>query len=74
MWAKQRERFAEWYQGQYVPPPPNDPDSAVVFISPGHYQKSAPAQALTWIVSFWLEHWKWVIGIVVALGIAFLKR
>lgn len=73
-WAEQRKRFTEWYKGKYVPPPPNDPNSSVFIIFPGHYQKSAAAKVLTWLVAFWLDHWKWIITIGSAIIIAFLKR
>ena len=61
------ERLREWYRGQYIPPPPNEPDSPIVVISPGHYEKPMLAKCLGAIGRFWLTHWKWIIGIAVAV-------
>ena len=33
-----RKRIEDWYRGRYVEPPPNDPNSAVVFMTLGHYE------------------------------------
>ena len=30
-------RVRDWYRGKYVPPPRNDPNSPLVFVSPGRY-------------------------------------
>jgi len=73
MWTKQRERIASWYQGRYVPPPPDDPGSLLAFISPGHYEQPALAKLLRRLGEFWLDHWKWIIGVVVAIGLALFK-
>ncbi len=59
---------------EYVSPPPNDPGSQIAFISGGHYQKPAMAKILTRLSAFWLDHWKWMIGILAATGLALLKR
>jgi hypothetical protein len=52
------EKTKGWYRGRYVPPPPNDPDSSLVFISPGHYEQPILAKTLGVIGRFWLAHWK----------------
>lgn len=73
MWVKERERIVNWYRGKYVPPPPNDSGSALVFIAPDHYERPALAKILQRLGTFWLAHWKWIIGIVVAIGLALLR-
>lgn len=60
-------RFSEWYQGTYIPPPPNDPYSNIVFISTGHYEQPPLAKILRMLFQFWLDHWKWIIGVAVAI-------
>ena len=40
------EWLREWYRGQYIPPPPNDPNSPIVVISPGHFEKPLLAKCL----------------------------
>lgn len=70
MWAEQRERIANWYRGKYVRPP-NDPGSSLWFM--GYYEQPALAKLLRRLGTFWLDHWKWIIGIVVAIGLALLK-
>jgi hypothetical protein len=61
----------EWYRGKFIPPPPNDPQSMVVFISPGHYEQPPLAKFLGTVGRFWSNHWKWIITtfIAVAAGI-----
>lgn len=40
------ERLTTWYRGKYIPPPPNDPDSSLVFISTGQYEQPLLAKLL----------------------------
>lgn len=63
----------EWYRGKYVPPPPNDPDSPVVFVSAGHYEQPLGARALGLLGRFWLAHWKWIITTALAVLIGLYK-
>lgn len=60
-------RLSSWYHGKYVPPPPNDPGSPIVRISPGHYEQPALAKLLHVLVTFWLQHWQWIIGTALAI-------
>jgi hypothetical protein len=61
------ERLKVWYRGRYISPPPNHPYSSVVFVSPGHYEQPALAKVLGIVGRFWLAHWKWIIGTVIAV-------
>lgn len=64
-------KIKSWYQGKFVPPPPNDPNSAIITISPGHYEQPPLAKILRIIGHFWLAHWKWIVGTIIAvIGIA----
>lgn len=68
-WLKAfRRKIADWYQGEYVPPPENDPHSSVFILSIGHYEKPPLAKAISILIAFWLEHWKWIIGVAVAIA------
>ncbi len=62
-----RQRLRDWYRGQYVPPRPNDPDSPLVVISPGHYEQPLFAKLLRTLGRFWLDRWQWIIGTTVAV-------
>jgi hypothetical protein len=62
------EKIKTWYRGRYVPPPPNDPGSPIVFISPGHYEQPMVAKILGVVATFWLKHWQWIIGTVLAVA------
>lgn len=62
------EKIKNWYQGKYVPPPPNDPNSLIVRFSAGHYEQPVIAKILKMIGQFWIAHWKWIIGIVIAIA------
>jgi hypothetical protein len=60
------KKLKDWYRGRYVPPPPNDPSSGVFLISPGRYEQPALARILGAIGRFYLAHWQWIIGTVLA--------
>jgi hypothetical protein len=55
------------YRGNYVPPPPNDPYSSIIIISPGHYEQPLLAQGLGVLGRFWLAHWQWIIVTTLAI-------
>lgn len=61
------ENIKEWYQGKYIPPRDNDPDSPLFIISPGHYEKPFLAKVLQVLIKFWLNHWKWIVGTILAI-------
>jgi len=54
----------KWCEGEYVPPPPNDPSSPLFFVRGGSYKKSRSAAAITVLASFWSKHWQWTIGLL----------
>jgi hypothetical protein len=60
------QKIKTWYRGKYVPPPPNDPDSPIFIISPGHYEQPAFAKFLRVVGRFWLAHWQWIVGTAIA--------
>lgn len=62
-----KQRVLDWYEGTYVPPPPNEPGSPIIFISAGHYEQPPLAKALKWLGNFWLKHWQWIIGTVIGV-------
>lgn len=61
------ERIKEWYRGPYVPPAPNDPNSPMVFLSLGHHEQPPLAKLLGVICRFYLAHWQWIIGTLIAV-------
>ena len=67
------ERIRQWYRGTYIPPPPNDPNAALVFLSMGHYEQPALAKALGIAGRFWLGNWKWIITTALAAALGFAK-
>ena len=60
-------KIKAWYQGRYVPPPPSDPNSELVFVTLGHYERPLVARILSSIGRFWLAHWQWIIGTALAI-------
>lgn len=66
------EWLREWYRGKYVPPRPNDPNSSIVMISPGHYEQPVLAKCIGALGRFWLAHWQWIIGTFLAITGLFL--
>lgn len=61
------DRLLKWHQGVYVPPPPNDPNSSIVIISAGHYDRPLLARFIDAACRFWLDHWKWIITTSIAI-------
>ena len=69
-----KDRVKQWYRGKYIPPPPNDPGSPVVFVSLGHYEQPILAKILRFLAKilrslgkFWMKNWKWIMGTAIAL-------
>lgn len=60
---KLKDKIENWYQGTYVPPPKNNPNDPFVFMSLGHYEKSAGAK----IAEFHLKHWVVLTPIYITL-------
>ena len=50
-----------------MPPPPNDPYSGFIFISPGTYKLHWSSTAAHMALDFWLKYWQWCIGVVLAV-------
>jgi hypothetical protein len=70
-----RGKIRVWYEGTFVPYE-NDPDDLVVFIG-GAYRRHWTAKIARAITQFWLDHWQWAIGTVLAIcgmAIALLKH
>jgi hypothetical protein len=66
MWSKIQRGILAWYEGKYVPHD-NPPDSTLIFVNGGNYNRRWSAKAARVLIKFWLEHWKWIVGIVVAI-------
>jgi hypothetical protein len=60
---KLKDRIETWYQGKYIPPPENVPDSPFIVLSPGHYEKSTGAK----IAEFHLKHWTVLLTVYVTI-------
>lgn len=60
-----RERIDKWYQGEFIPHE-GDPYDSVIIIG-GKYQRHWTANAARVLVRFWLNHWQWAIGTMLAI-------
>lgn len=67
IFSKITERVANWYNGKYILPPKNDPNSSIIFILPGHYEQPLLAKILSAIGRFVAVEWKWLLGFIVAV-------
>jgi hypothetical protein len=65
-----KEKIKDWYRGRYVPPPPDDPNSSVFFLSLGHHEQPLVAKLAGRAARFYLAHWQWVIGTTIAIIVA----
>lgn len=62
-----KDTLKRWWRGTYVPPPKNDPHSAVVIISLGTYELHWSAKAAHVVRDFWLKYWQWCMGFGLAV-------
>lgn len=65
-------RLSAWYQGEWIPYE-NEPGSSVVFIG-GFQRRPRLALAIETVFKFWGEHWKWLIGIAIAIAAIVFRR
>ena len=71
MRTKLRDVISTWYEGELVPHV-NDPSSPIMHFNLGTYRRHWTANLTHVLVEFWLEHWKWLIGVLIAIiGIVF---
>jgi hypothetical protein len=61
-----KEKIEDWYRGKYIPPPPDDPNSPI-FFGIGSYQQPLLARIIGAVARFWVEHWQWIIGTILAV-------
>lgn len=61
------DRLKKWYEGEYVPPPPNDSSSGNFIIHLGHYERPWLARVIDATGQFLKAHWQWTIGTVLAI-------
>jgi hypothetical protein len=64
-------RIKNWYEGEFIPYE-NDPNLNI-FILGGNQEIHWTAKIARWIISFWSEHWKFIITILVAVTGLYLK-
>ena len=63
------QKIKNWYQGKLIFPE-NEPDSGVIFVSPGYYEKPFMARVLSRFFVFWLKNWQFIVGTLVAVFLA----
>lgn len=66
------KRLKAWYRGVYVPPPPPNYDSGVLFVELGHHRRPRLAIVLESVGGFLAKHWQFFTSTIVAivLGVA----
>lgn len=65
------KKIKNWYQGEYKAYD-NDPDSNIIRHG-GKMEKHWTAKVANSLVKFYLEHWKWIWGILIAIIITQIK-
>lgn len=66
------KRVRQWWDGEYVPPPPNDPNSPIVFLSLGHYRRHWTSRTAHAVVDFYLREWRWLLPFLVGVAAALI--
>ena len=68
-----KKMVVDWYHGPWVGHE-NDPRSDLIFMTGGH-KPHWTARIAQCVVGFWVSHWQWTIGTVIALvGLAFAYK
>jgi hypothetical protein len=70
-----RKKIEKWYEGEFIPYRNNPYDSVVIM--GGRYKRHWTASVARLAVQFWVNHWQWTIGTVLAicgLGIALTRH
>ena len=62
------DALKRWHEGEYVPPPQNDPDSPVIFISVGTYKRPWLARAIDATARYIVTEYKWLVWLVLAIA------
>lgn len=63
-----REKIKRWWQGEYIPPPRDNPNSPVIIVSIGFYRRHWTARAVSAIFAFVAHEWKWLIPVLLTLA------
>lgn len=71
MLAAIAEAIRKWYVGKFAPYQ-NDPNSMLVFLG-GNYHRHWTADVARVLVEFWLAHWKWIFGSMIAVAAIIFK-
>jgi hypothetical protein len=55
-----------WYQGEYISPPPQDPFSPIIWVTPGYYKQKPLAKLIKFLIG---KYHSWDLSKVVFLTI-----
>ncbi len=62
IWGK----IKEWYKGKYIPPKLTQ-YSSITVLDTGGYKRPFIAKYLIVLKKFWIRHWQWIIGTILAV-------
>jgi len=65
------KRIKKWYRGKEIPHPDDDSLDPYERMPP-IYEPPLLAKTISSVIKFYKQHWKWIIGIIIALPGAFL--
>lgn len=64
------QKIKDWYRGKYVSPKNErivsikiDPEKMQI----GRFERPHLAKIFNALIRFWLNHWQWIIGTIIAL-------
>ena len=66
------EYIKKWWQGKYINPPQSNQNDSIVFIS-GYFERHWSSKIVHKLVDFYLEHWKFIWGSIIAIFCASIK-
>ena len=55
-----------WYRGKYIPPTIAELFNQII-PKEGHYEPPLFAKIINGTGRFWIKHWQWIIGTIIAL-------
>lgn len=59
------KKLQQWYKGEFVPPPRNDPYSSLIIISPGYYKQPLLAKIIKKFINVFCNYKNFIVKAII---------
>ena len=66
------EKIKNWWRGKYIPPKENDPNSRIIFISLGYYERPLPTKIYEWFKTKMPQEKGWFVKLFIGSILALI--